>query len=44
MFYVDGYVLAVPTENKERYKKVALEASVVFKECGALNVVECWGR
>jgi uncharacterized protein YbaA (DUF1428 family) len=43
MFYVDGYVLAVPTENKERYKKVALDAAAVFKECGALNVVECWG-
>ncbi len=43
MFYVDGYVLAVPTENKEAYKKVALIASAVFKENGALKVVECWG-
>lgn len=43
MFYVDGYVLAVPTANKEAYKKVALIASAVFKENGALKVVECWG-
>lgn len=43
MFYVDGYVVAVPTKNKEIYKKVALEAAAVFKEYGALNVVECWG-
>ncbi len=43
MFYVDGYVLAVPTENKEAYKKVALEAAAVFKDYGAINVVECWG-
>lgn len=43
MFYVDGYVLAVPTANKEAYKKVALVASAVFKENGALKVVECWG-
>lgn len=43
MFYVDGYVLAVPTENKEAYKKIALVAAAVFKENGALKVVECWG-
>jgi uncharacterized protein YbaA (DUF1428 family) len=43
MFYVDGYVLAVPTENKEAYKKLALDAAAVFKKNGALKVVECWG-
>ncbi len=43
MSYVDGYVLAVPTENKDAYKKMALEVSAVFKEYGALKVVECWG-
>lgn len=43
MFYVDGYVLAVPTENKEAYKQIALVAAAVFKENGALKVVECWG-
>lgn len=43
MSYVDGFVVAVPTANKEAYKKVALVAAAVFKEYGALNVVECWG-
>lgn len=43
MSYVDGYVLAVPSENKETYKKMALAMSALFKEYGALNVVECWG-
>ena len=43
MSYVDGYVLAVPTANKEAYKKLALSAAAVFKEYGALNVVETWG-
>jgi uncharacterized protein YbaA (DUF1428 family) len=43
MFYVDGYVVAVPTENKEAYIKVALTAAEVFKTHGALKVVECWG-
>lgn len=43
MTYVDGFVLAVPTANKDAYRKVALEAATVFKDHGALSVVECWG-
>lgn len=43
MSYVDGFVLAVPMENKEAYLKVAREALPIFKECGARRVVECWG-
>ena len=43
MNYVDGFVLAVPKANKDLYIKHALEAAVVFKECGALSLVECWG-
>ncbi|MFN3579948.1 MAG: DUF1428 domain-containing protein [Pseudomonas sp.] len=43
MVYVDGFVAAVPTANKERYIKHAAEAGVVFKEHGALTFVECWG-
>jgi uncharacterized protein YbaA (DUF1428 family) len=43
MTYVDGVVLAVPTANKEAYRKHAEEAAVVFKEHGALSLVECWG-
>ena len=42
MSYVDGYVLAVPTKNKERYIQLAEEAAVVFKDHGALAVVENW--
>jgi uncharacterized protein YbaA (DUF1428 family) len=41
--YIDGFVAAVPTANRERYKKHAEEAAVVFKEYGALRLVECWG-
>ncbi|MEO1247637.1 MAG: DUF1428 domain-containing protein [Pseudomonadota bacterium] len=41
--YVDGFVLAVPTANRETYRKHAEEAAVVFKEYGALKLVECWG-
>lgn len=43
MSYVDGFVLAVPTANKETYRKHAEAAAVVFKEHGALKLVECWG-
>jgi uncharacterized protein YbaA (DUF1428 family) len=43
MSYVDGFVLAVPAGNKESYRKLATEASVLFKEFGATRVVECWG-
>ncbi len=43
MSYVDGYVCAVPTANKETFRKHAEEAAVVFKEHGALQILECWG-
>ena len=43
MPYIDGYVVAVPTANKEIYRKHAEAAAVVFKEYGALRLVECWG-
>jgi uncharacterized protein YbaA (DUF1428 family) len=43
MAYVDGFVAAVPTANRERYAKHAEAAAAVFKAHGALTVVECWG-
>lgn len=43
MIYVDGFVAAVPTANREVYRKHAEAAAVVFKEHGALSLVECWG-
>lgn len=43
MNYVDGYVIAVPTANKDEYLKLARMAAPLFKEFGALQVVECWG-
>ena len=43
MSYVDGFVVAVPSANKDIYKKHAEAAAAVFKEYGALKSVECWG-
>ncbi|WP_342245572.1 DUF1428 domain-containing protein [Pseudomonas sp. OTU5201] len=44
MTYVDGFVVPVPTASREAYRKVAEMAAGVFKEYGALSVVECWGN
>ena len=43
MSYVDGFVAAVPTANREIYKAYAEKALAAFKEYGALSIVECWG-
>jgi uncharacterized protein YbaA (DUF1428 family) len=43
MAYVDGFVAAVPTANRDQYRAHAEKAAKVFKENGALKVVECWG-
>jgi uncharacterized protein YbaA (DUF1428 family) len=41
--YIDGFVAAVPTANRDAYRRHAEAAAVVFKEHGALRLVECWG-
>lgn len=41
--YVDGFVAAVPNENREAYKKHIEYSAKVFKDHGALRVVEAWG-
>ena len=42
MSYVDGFVIPVPAGQKEAYLQLAAVAAPVFKEHGALRVVECW--
>jgi len=43
MSYFDGFVVPVPSKNKNAYKRMAAKAVPIFKEYGALRVVECWG-
>jgi uncharacterized protein YbaA (DUF1428 family) len=43
MSYIDGFVAAVPTASKEKYRKYSAESAPVFKEYGAEKLVECWG-
>lgn len=39
--YVDGFVFSVPKTSRQKYKKIAKEASVVWKKFGALEYKEC---
>ena len=43
MAYIDGFVMAVPTANKQKFINHAIEADSMFVELGATRVVECWG-
>lgn len=44
MAYVEGFVVAVPTANREAYRLVAGKMARLFKDHGALQVVEAWGE
>jgi uncharacterized protein YbaA (DUF1428 family) len=43
MSYIDGFVIAVPTANREKFIGHAGTLDAVFLEFGATRVVECWG-
>lgn len=43
MSYVDGFVLAVPTANKQALIDHAGQFDPIFLEYGATRVLECWG-
>ncbi len=43
MAYIDGFVMAVPTANKQKFIKHASEADSLCLQFGAIRVLECWG-
>ena len=43
MTYVDGFVIAVPSANKQKFIDHANLGDSVFLELGAVRVLECWG-
>ncbi len=43
MSYIDGFVAPVPATSKETYRGYAQAMGQVFKEYGALEVIDCWG-
>lgn len=44
MSYIDGFVLAVPTANKQKFLDHANPVDALFLDHGATRVVECWGE
>ncbi len=43
MSYIDGFVIAVPTANKQKFIDHANLGDSVFIELGAVRIFECWG-
>jgi len=42
MSYIDGFVIAVPTTNKQKFIEHARRSDSIFTDFGATRVVECW--
>jgi hypothetical protein len=43
MSYIDGFVIAVPTANKQKFIEHARHFDSLFIELGAIRVIEGWG-
>lgn len=43
MSYVECFVAAVPAEEEASYKSHASSMGAIFREYGAVRVVDCWG-
>jgi uncharacterized protein YbaA (DUF1428 family) len=42
MSYIDGFVIAVPKANKQKFIDHANAADSMFIEMGATRILECW--
>ena len=42
MAYIDGFVIAVPTANKQKFIDHAATVDPIFVEKGATRILECW--
>lgn len=43
MAYIDGFVIAVPTANKQKFIEHANLMDNMMMEQGATRILECWG-
>ena len=43
MAYVDGFIMAVPNANRQKFIDHAGKFDALFLEFGATRVTECWG-
>lgn len=41
--YIDGFVIAVPTDKKDTFIQQAESIDTVFLQLGAIRILECWG-
>ena len=41
--YIDGFIIPVHKDNKAAYLKMAKMAAEVWRDHGALEIIECWG-
>ena len=41
--YVNGFIMPVPRENKETYREMSERHAAIFREYGALRLVQAWG-
>lgn len=41
--YIDGFLIAVPKANKEKFIEHAKKGDSVFMDLGATRILECWG-
>ena len=41
--YIDGFLIPVPTANKDKFIAHAKKGDSVFIDFGATRVLECWG-
>jgi uncharacterized protein YbaA (DUF1428 family) len=42
MTYVDGFVIAIPRANRQKFIEHAQKGDSVFMELGATRILECW--
>ena len=42
MSYIDGFVIAVPKANRQKFIDHANNADSAFMDMGATRVIECW--
>tara|TARA_R110000851_G_scaffold332391_1_gene508485 strand:- start:188674 stop:189078 length:405 start_codon:yes stop_codon:yes gene_type:complete len=42
MSYIDGFIIAVPKANKDKFIQHAQTADAAFMEWGAIRILECW--
>jgi uncharacterized protein YbaA (DUF1428 family) len=41
--YTDGFVVPVPEDKRDAYREMASKAAAIFREYGAVRVLEGWG-